>query len=124
MRDCSTRGRTLRSATLNWRNMRPFDLILINCCSHHIPDDVFELELNSLKSLLTPKGACLLVDILKIQEAGETALHRWFMKLEQGRHVRTKEEYLKLMSKHFAVHRITRWRSHLFSFPCPLESPL
>ena len=99
------------------QTLAPFSLILINCCSHYIPDDLFEQELVFLKSLLVPGGACLLVDILKVPETDDTALHQLFMKLEQGQFVRSRDGYLSLMSRHFAIHREAVWRSHLFSLP-------
>lgn len=93
----------------------PYDLILINCCTHHIPDDVLDIELEILRSSLRPAGICVLVDILKMESETEPKVHKWFMKLEQGRHLRTRDEYLDKMSSHFCIKTETAWRSHLFS---------
>lgn len=95
----------------------PYDLILINCCAHHIPDADLLAELSFLKGLLCLRGICLLVDILHVPPDQDTFLHRQFMKLEQGRHVRTAQAYHDLISTHFTITHQTRWRSHLFSLP-------
>jgi len=99
------------------RERGPFDLILINCCTHHISDDILKIELAALAQLLKPGGICLLVDILKVAPEDDTVVHRWFMKLEQGQFLRCAEEYAAIMARHFTIARQSRWRSHLFSLP-------
>jgi len=95
----------------------PFDLVLVNCCTHHIPDDVLDTELAALAPLLNPGGTCLLVDILKVAPEQDTLLHRWFMRLEQGRFVRRADGYAAPMARHFAITRRGHWRSHVLSLP-------
>lgn len=98
-----------------------FDLILINCSTHHIPDDTLDNELNELEGLLKPSGMCILVDILKVHREEETLLHNWFMKLEQGRYVRFADVYLAFMSRSFTVTDQSQWRSHAFSLSSKLN---
>lgn len=103
------------------RAARKFDLILINCCTHHIPDPILDNELDNLKTLLGPGGVCLLVDILKVDPAEDTLPHRCFMKLEKGEFVRFAGEYEAFMARHFKIIRQSRWRSHFFSLPLKLN---
>lgn len=93
----------------------PFNLILMNCCTHHIPDWILETELAKLRYMLSPAGVCLLVDILKMDSGVESFIHKWFMKLEQGKYLRRQEEYMSLMSRYFTIQTTGTWRSHLFS---------
>lgn len=98
------------------RQWAPFDLVLMNCCTHHIPDEVLAQELDEMGNWLAPQGICLLVDILKVESSRESRLHKWFMALEQGRHIRTRAEYLARMSEGFTITAVTSWRSSTFSF--------
>ena len=46
----------------------PFDLILANCCFHHIESKILDMELSRLKSLLAYDGIFIMVDILLPQD--------------------------------------------------------
>lgn len=92
----------------------PFDVIVANCCFHHIPDDALEEELAFLKRLLANDGWFMLIDILAVPN-DPSWFHRQFMKLEQGRHVRTREAYRRNIERHFTVQNETITRSTAFS---------
>jgi len=92
----------------------PFDLILVNCCFHHIEDALLSVELERIKSLLADNGVFLMLDILLV-ENDTSFLHRFFMKLEQGEHVRTVDAYQNLVERHFFINRVDIERSYVFS---------
>lgn len=93
----------------------PFDLIVANCCFHHIDDTLLPSELKRIESLLADQGIFLMIDILLI-ENDPSFLHRSFMKLEQGKHLRTVEGYQKQIEGHFFVIGSEVERSHILSF--------
>jgi SAM-dependent methyltransferase len=97
------------------RKESPFDLILVNCCLHHIDDQAAALELEELRSILNQDGVLLLIDILFDADCA-TLPRRMFMKMERGEYIRTVEEYKRRLDEHFIVDTIEIERSHLFSF--------
>lgn len=94
----------------------PFDCILANCCFHHIPDHELHSLLKRFRSMLAPGGAFLLVDILAVPD-DPSALHRWFMSLEQGRHLRVRPQYEALTSAHFRIAKSGVYRDNVLSIP-------
>lgn len=96
------------------RNEAPFDLVLANCCFHHIGDEAAAELLAMLGGMLTENGRFVLIDIIRAGD-NDSALHRLFMKLEQGMHVRPYDEYKRLVSGRFEIERETVNRAHLFS---------
>ncbi len=94
----------------------PFDLIVANCCFHHISDDGIDAELKRLKSKLSPHGRFLLIDLL-LPEHRPGFIRRQFLKLERGAFVRKPEAYRRLVEKHFRVEKSGMERSHVFSLP-------
>lgn len=93
----------------------PFDLIVANCCFHHIDEVLLPVELKRIKSLLADQGSFLVIDLLLV-ENDPSFLHRSFMKLEKGKHVRTVDGYQKRLEKYFVIVETDVVRSHLFSF--------
>jgi SAM-dependent methyltransferase len=92
----------------------PFDLILANCCFHHIDDTTLEEELDLMKSLLKSKGIFIMIDILLPRD--DTFLPReMFRKLEKGAHIRSLEDYRTLIERQFLIRKTDIERSHLFS---------
>ena len=107
------RGRFTNSQD-DLRAVRPFDLILANCCFHHMDDVTLAEELVRIESLLNLTGILLVIDILLPRE--DSFLPRkLFRKLERGAYVRTLEDYRTLIEKRFLVQKCTIERSHLFS---------
>ncbi len=97
------------------KNQAPFDLIIANCCFHHIDDTLLSSELKRIKSLLADHGTFFVIDLLLVQN-DTSCLHRAFMKLEQGKHVRTVEDYHKHVEKYFVIIQTQVERSHILSF--------
>jgi SAM-dependent methyltransferase len=97
-------------------SLGPFDLLLANCCFHHIPNDILLGILEQMASLLGPAGKFVFIDILRIPN-DPSAFHRGFMKLEQGEYVRIEEEYIALLTKQFSIQKKLTFRSNMFSIP-------
>lgn len=91
----------------------PYDLILANCCFHHIPDEECRGILHRFSTLLRPDGRVLFIDILRPGQR-ISAMHDAFMRLEQGRHVRSIEENLTLLSSSAQVLEPTVTRAYCF----------
>lgn len=94
----------------------PFDLVVANCCFHHIPDDVLAEELEWVKSILADRGTFLLIDLVAAPE-DRSVLRRAFRRLERGLFLRRVEEYVAIVARHLAVRRVGADRTHVFSLP-------
>jgi SAM-dependent methyltransferase len=101
----------------------PFDLVVANCCFHHIPDDVLSTELEWVKSILAERGTFLLIDLVAAPE-DRSLLRRAFRSLERGLFLRRVEEYVAIVARHLAVRRVGADRTHIFSLPGPVYSDL
>ena len=94
----------------------PYDLIVANCCFHHIDTKIIQEELGTLGGLLAEDGKFLLIDILLAPN--ETFfLRRWFRRLERGAFVRSEAEYRAVVESRLRVTASSVARSHLFSIP-------
>lgn len=94
----------------------PFDLVVANCCFHHIPDDVLAQELEWVKGVLADRGTFLLIDLVADPE-DQSLLRRAFRTLERGAFLRRAEEYVAIVARHLAVRRVGADRSHVLSLP-------
>ena len=92
----------------------PYDLILANCCFHHIADTMLALELGEIRSMLKSGGILIMIDILLSRY--DTFVPRLlFRKLERGVHIRSLQNYRSLIEKYFLIRKCDIERSHLFS---------
>lgn len=98
----------------------PFDLILANCCFHHIPDEECHNILRRFNTLLQPTGHVLFIDILRPAEH-ISAMHDTFMLMEQGLYVRSLEETLALFSRVGIVIQPVVTRSYCFGIQSSLN---
>lgn len=96
------------------RALAPFDLILANCCFHHIADDVLTVELRRMRELLGDGGTLIVIDLL-LRDDDPSFLRRQFRRLERGAYVRRGEDYRRLIERQFRVRRLDRERSHVWS---------
>jgi cyclopropane fatty-acyl-phospholipid synthase-like methyltransferase len=94
----------------------PFDLIVANCCFHHISDDALAEELEWVKAILADRGTFLLIDIAAHPE-DRSVVRRAFRALERGAFLRREEEYVAVVAGHLAVRRVGAERSHVLSIP-------
>jgi cyclopropane fatty-acyl-phospholipid synthase-like methyltransferase len=101
----------------------PFDLVVANCCFHHIPDDVLAEELEWVKSILADRGTFLLIDLVADPQ-DRSVLRRAFRRLERGLFLRRVEEYVAIVARHLVVRRVGADRTHMFSMPGPVYNDL
>jgi len=94
----------------------PFDMILANCCFHHISDEQLSGEMSRIKNLLKPGGTFLFIDLL-LRNDDHSWIRRAFRKLERGAYVRKGEDYLRIIEKQLQVKAQHTVRSHVFSIP-------
>jgi cyclopropane fatty-acyl-phospholipid synthase-like methyltransferase len=92
----------------------PFDLILANCCFHHIDSGMLESELHNISTLLADDGTFIMIDIL-LPQNDSFWLRKLFSKLEKGAFVRTDRDYSILIKRHFRIIQKNIERSHVFS---------
>lgn len=92
----------------------PFDLILANCCFHHIDPVTLDAELNRICNLLADDGTFIMIDILFPQNDSHW-LRNLFRKLERGTFIRTVDGYSAQIERHFAILQKKTERSHLLS---------
>jgi SAM-dependent methyltransferase len=93
----------------------PFDLIVANCCFHHISDERLFVELERLKPVLADQGLFIMIDLL-LDKTDGSILRQQFRKLERGAYVRTANQYRALVARTFRITRSDRERSHVLSF--------
>jgi cyclopropane fatty-acyl-phospholipid synthase-like methyltransferase len=104
--------------TSSWNELEataPFDLILANCCFHHIDSGTLDEELHKISTLLADHGTFIMIDILFPQNDYHW-LRNMFRKLEQGVFIRTADGYSVQIARHFEIVQEKTERSHLFSF--------
>lgn len=101
----------------SWNDLQsiaPFDLILANCCFHHIDASTLDTELHGISSLLADHGIFIMIDILF--PLNDSHWFRYiFRKLERGAYIRTADGYSVQIRRHFEILEKKTERSHLFS---------
>jgi len=103
--------------TSSWKNLEtvaPFDLILANCCFHHIDSRTLDEELHNISALLSDNGIFIMIDIL-FPHNDSHWLRNIFRKLERGAFIRTADDYSIQIRRHFKIMQKKTERSHLFS---------
>jgi SAM-dependent methyltransferase len=99
------------------RAAAPFDVIVANCCFHHIADDTLSTELARMRSLLAGGGTFVMIDIVLPSGHDPSFLRRQFRRLERGAFVRQPDQYRAIVERHFRVRRVEWDRSHVVSLP-------
>jgi 2-polyprenyl-3-methyl-5-hydroxy-6-metoxy-1,4-benzoquinol methylase len=108
------RGNSLSSSFSAMAPHGPFDVVISNCCFHHISDPDSMQELHRISRVLAPGGTLLFIDLL--QDAGRvSSIRRLYNKLERGTHLRLIEGYEALLSQHFTIRARRVFRAFLFS---------
>jgi len=101
----------------------PYDSVLANCCFHHIANEQVDGCLEFIAGHLQPAGHFVLIDILA--PPGRRASFRQLWGLaERGDHLRSDEDYLRLLNQRFEVVRRDVTRAHILSKFSPLYSDL
>lgn len=81
----------------------PFDVILANCCFHHITDDeLLHATLPAIAGLMHRDSRFLLVDVLPL-ERGASTMRRIFNHFEQGDNKRTAAAIEQLLTGRFRI---------------------
>jgi len=111
------RGARFISSEAELRAAAGFDVIVANCCFHHIADDKLSTELARMRSLLTDGGTFVMIDIVFPAGNDPSFLHRQFRKLERGTFVRRPDQYRAIVERHFRVRRVDQGISHVVSLP-------
>jgi SAM-dependent methyltransferase len=77
-----------------------FDVVLLNSVLHHLGDGEVTKVLNSAKQAMSSNARLLSLD--GCYEEEQSFLSRWLLNLDRGAHVRTRAEYLSLVSPIFS----------------------
>jgi SAM-dependent methyltransferase len=75
-----------------------FDFVLFACTGHHIPDNQIHTILKELTYVLKQNGRLYLIDMIK-EPVSDPLLVKLLLKLDQGRFVRTKDEYNEIIDR-------------------------
>jgi SAM-dependent methyltransferase len=94
------------------RQRAPFDLILANCCFHHIADDeIQDAVVPAITGMMHPRSVFLLIDILP-PERGASMVRRLHGGVEQGDHRRELRDLDRLVAPFEVQRRDTaRWHT-------------
>jgi SAM-dependent methyltransferase len=93
----------------------PFDVVLANCCFHHISDDELrDATLPAIAAMMHRASTFMLLDVLPL-ESGASAIRRLYNLFEQGARKRTPAELDRLLAGHFTVRSRRVRRSFLLS---------
>ena len=85
----------------------PFDLIVANCCFHHIHDEPLAAEVARVRDLLADDGVFLLIDLAN--DGAAPWLKRTLLKLDQGVNMRSSAGYRQLLESAFVIDQQTVW---------------
>ncbi len=108
------KGCVFSSSLGNLNNGQPFELILANCCFHHIDDTTASDIIKGLREHLDDKGLLIFIDIL-FPENDRSVLRAWFRRLERGAYIRSQKQYIGLVESAFSVKRNYITRSFFMS---------
>lgn len=72
----------------------PFDLVLATAVLHHLDDAQATQLLGLARRFLRSEGRLVTLDGCFVQ--GQSFLSRWILSMDRGKHVRRKEEYVRL----------------------------
>jgi 2-polyprenyl-3-methyl-5-hydroxy-6-metoxy-1,4-benzoquinol methylase len=89
----------------------PYDVILANCCFHHIADEeLVSVTLPGIAGMMRRDSVFVLIDVLPL-DARASAVRRVFNWFEQGSHKRTAGAFERLLAGRFLIrsHRTMRF---------------
>ena len=90
-----------------------FDLILSNCCFHHVPDKDLDEILGWMASRLTGEGRLLIIDVFE-EGPGKSALRHLLLKLERGAYFRRLDSYADSVRRFFDIIDLQICKCNLF----------
>jgi SAM-dependent methyltransferase len=102
----------------------PFDVVLANCCFHHIPDEALvSTTLPAIERMMHSRSMLLLVDVLPLARDA-SLVRRLYNGIEQGDRKRTAAELERLVAGRFALRSSRVRRSFAFSVANPIYNDL
>jgi SAM-dependent methyltransferase len=104
----------------NWADVAaagPFALVVANCCFHHISDEDASTAFERIRSVLAPDGRFLFIDHLPPSQQSVSRARRTYRLLERGEHIRSVQEYQRLIGAQMIVRTTAIERSYVFSLP-------
>jgi cyclopropane fatty-acyl-phospholipid synthase-like methyltransferase len=90
----------------------PFDLIVANCCFHHIDTKGISSELKRIAGWLAPEGRFLMIDLFE-EGPDKSPLRKIFLNMEQGAFFRTPKEIRSLLDEQFSLGSMEVQTCHL-----------
>ncbi len=93
------------TAETSFEDLGKFDLVMANALLHHLNDAEASSLFQAAKVVLNPGGRVVTLDNVFMPE--QSTLARWIIKLDRGKHVRTKDKYVALASQQFQNVRVT-----------------
>lgn len=76
-----------------------FDLVIATGVLHHLDDETAGKLLNLARTALRPGGRFISYDGCYVP--GQSKIAHWLLSHDRGKHIRPREEYLRLASAHF-----------------------
>ena len=96
-------GPTFVSALADAAPLAPFDLVVANCCFHHIGDDALRhTTLPAIAGLMRPGATLLVLDVLPLGPDASLA-RRLYNLFEEGAHKRDAAHHERLLAERFTV---------------------
>ena len=83
------------------REHGPFDIAMMNGVLHHLSDAEADPILGAVRRSLRAGGRIFTLDGCYVE--GQSAIARFVLEHDRGRHVRTEERYRALLARHFAT---------------------
>jgi SAM-dependent methyltransferase len=83
------------------RELGPFDIAMMNGVLHHLSDAEADATLGAIRRSLGAGGRLFTLD--GCYAHGQSAMARFLLAHDRGRHVRTEESYRALLERHFAT---------------------
>lgn len=83
------------------REFGPFDIAMMNGVLHHLSDAEADATLGAIRRSLRAGGRLFTLD--GCYADGQSAMARFLLEHDRGRHVRTEERYRALLERHFAT---------------------
>lgn len=82
-----------------------FDLVLLNGCLHHLPPEVAEGSLRSMKRFVKAGGAAMIVDQVWPEETDPPSLSKFLrsklIQMDRGKFTKREQEIVRLMQNYF-----------------------
>jgi len=103
----------MNGCELGFRN-NTFNVVLISSLGHHVNNSNLEKIISETDRVLTEKGYLFFVDVVK-PLTKMNWLARLLERLDEGDNFRNEEEYIKILSQHFALEEKGYYTDQLYN---------